>query len=140
MIDEESRTIDELESFITLQTILLKRLEMLAASDFTQEDADTCDILLSTVAKHFARTVQTESTPAKRAAYAMELLVQTLTRLGELGRTRGQAVIGPTPDEMRSQGTEELYQEIVDKTPREEFRTLETIYGASCTRIVNQIM
>lgn len=140
LIDEDNRSIDELETFVTLQAILMKKIELLVSEDVTQEDADACDILLMTVSKHFARTVQTESTAEARAVYAIELLMQALAQLDKLSRHQGQAITGPPAEELSEVATEQLRQEIVTKNPQEEFGILEALYGTSCTNIVNQIM
>ena len=140
LIDQDNRGIDELETFVMFRTLLIKKIELLANGDSSQEDADACDILLVTVSKHFARTVQTESTAEARAEYAIELLMQTLAELNELCRQRSQAITGPPAEELSKVATEQLYQEIATKNPQEEFATLETLYGASYTSVVNRII
>ena len=140
LTDRDTRGIDELDTFITLQGMLMQKIELLVGGDQAQEEFDACDLLLVTVAKHFARTAQTESTREARASYAMELLMQTLARLDEICHQRGQMMTGPAAEVVRQQGTDELQQEITGKTHKEEFDILESVYGASCTRVVNSIL
>lgn len=140
LIDPEQGNIDELETFLTLQAVLLKKVEQLIEDDVDQEYVTSLERLLTTTSQHFARTVTTEDTPQDKATYATELILQALKELDALFRRYGQAMTGEPSESLRTSLTAQLSQILKDKNAQEIFETLENSYGGVFNSIINRLL